>query len=58
MGTLALGRVVDQRGAFHGVERLWVADGSLFPSSLGGPPQLTIYAAAHKIAGHIVEALH
>jgi choline dehydrogenase-like flavoprotein len=57
MGTLALGRVVDERGRWRGLERLWVADGSLFPSSLGGPPQLTIYAAAHKIAGHIIEAM-
>ena len=25
-------------------ENLFVADGSLFPSSIGGPPQLSIYA--------------
>jgi choline dehydrogenase-like flavoprotein len=57
MGTLALGQVVDERGAWRGVERLWVADGSLFPTSLGGPPQLSIYAAGHKVAGHVIEAL-
>jgi choline dehydrogenase-like flavoprotein len=57
MGTLPLGQVVDERGRWRGVSSLWVADGSLFPTSLGGPPQLTIYAAAHKIAGHIVEEL-
>jgi choline dehydrogenase-like flavoprotein len=57
MGTLALGRVVDERGRWRGLDGLWVADGSLFPTSLGGPPQLTIYAAGHKVAGHIVEAL-
>jgi choline dehydrogenase-like flavoprotein len=57
MGTLPLGQVVDERGRWRGVERLWVADGSLFPTSLGGPPQLTIYAAAHKIAGHVIEEL-
>jgi choline dehydrogenase-like flavoprotein len=57
MGTLALGRVVDVEGRYHGVERLWVADGSLFPTSLGGPPQLTIYAAGHKISGHLVADL-
>jgi choline dehydrogenase-like flavoprotein len=57
MGTLALGRVVDERGYWHGAEGVWVADGSLFPTSLGGPPQLSIYAAGHKVAGHIVEAL-
>jgi choline dehydrogenase-like flavoprotein len=57
MGTLALGRVVDERGGWRGAEGVWVADGSLFPTSLGGPPQLSIYAAGHKVAGHIVEAL-
>ncbi|MBW2688037.1 MAG: hypothetical protein JRE19_19340, partial [Deltaproteobacteria bacterium] len=25
-------------------QNLWVADGSLFPSSIGVPPQLSIYA--------------
>jgi choline dehydrogenase-like flavoprotein len=57
MGTLPLGQVVDEKGGWRGVEKLWVSDGSLFPTSLGGPPQLTIYAAAHKVAGHIVEEL-
>jgi choline dehydrogenase-like flavoprotein len=57
MGTLPLGQVVDEQGRWRGVESLWVADGSLFPTSLGGPPQLTIYAAAHKISGHLIEAL-
>ena len=57
MGTLPLGAVVDARGAWRGLDGLWVADSSLFPTSLGGPPQLTVYAAAHKIAGHLVERL-
>ncbi len=57
MGTLPLGAVVDERGRYRGVEGLWVADGSLFPTSLGGPPQLTIYAAAHKIAGELTRML-
>jgi len=57
MGTLPLGQVVDERGAWRGVDHLWVADGSLFPTSIGGPPQLTIYAAAHKVAGHLIDKL-
>jgi choline dehydrogenase-like flavoprotein len=57
MGTLALGRVVDERGRWRGLDGLWVADGSLFPTSLGGPPQLSIYAAGHKVAGHLIEEL-
>jgi choline dehydrogenase-like flavoprotein len=57
MGTLALGQVTDVRGGYRGVEGLFVADGSLFPTSLGGPPQLSIYAAGHKVAEHVMESL-
>lgn len=35
---------VDSRGAHHGLDGLWVSDGSLFPESIGVPPQLSIYA--------------
>jgi choline dehydrogenase-like flavoprotein len=35
---------VDSEGKHHHMEGLWVADGSLFPTSIGGPPQLSIYA--------------
>lgn len=35
---------VGSDGKHHGCENLWVADGSLFPSSIGVPPQLSIYA--------------
>ncbi len=35
---------VDSRGKHHHVEGLWIADGSLFPSSIGVPPQLSIYS--------------
>jgi choline dehydrogenase-like flavoprotein len=57
MGTLALGQVVDERGQWRGMRRLWVADSSLFPTSLAAPPQLTIYAAAHQIAAHLIAEL-
>jgi choline dehydrogenase-like flavoprotein len=57
MGTLALGQVTDVRGAWRGLDGLFVADGSLFPTSLGAPPQLSIYAAGHKVAGHLIESL-
>jgi choline dehydrogenase-like flavoprotein len=42
--------VVDSRLAIHGVEGLYVADGSVCPSSLGVNPQLTIMALATKLA--------
>ncbi len=57
MGTLPLGALVDETGRYRHARNLWVADGSLFPTSLGGPPQLTIYAAAHKIGGQLAQSL-
>jgi choline dehydrogenase-like flavoprotein len=57
LGTIPLGPLVDEQGRYRYLRRLWIADGSLFPTSIGVPPQLTIYAAAHKIAGHLIEEL-
>ena len=48
MGSVPMGdaptAAVDSEGRHHHVRGLWVADGSLFPSSIGVPPQLSIYA--------------
>ncbi len=60
MGTLRLGEdprrsVVRSTGEHHQVRGLFVADGSLFPTSLGGPPQISIYAFALHVAPHAVE---
>jgi choline dehydrogenase-like flavoprotein len=49
MSTVPMGddpqkAAVDSRGKHHHVEGLWVADGSLFPTSIGVPPQMSIYA--------------
>jgi choline dehydrogenase-like flavoprotein len=48
MGSVPMGNVpsaaVDDEGRHRAVRGLWVADGSLFPSSIGVPPQLSIYA--------------
>ncbi|MDP3279237.1 MAG: FAD-dependent oxidoreductase [Deltaproteobacteria bacterium] len=49
--------VVDPHGQHHQVRGLYVADGGVFPTSIGGPPQLTIYTAAMKIARHVADAL-
>ncbi|HSQ62143.1 MAG TPA: GMC family oxidoreductase [Polyangiaceae bacterium] len=59
MGTLRMGddparSVVDSHGEHHFVKGLFVADGSLFPTSLGGPPQISIYAFALHLAKHMV----
>ncbi len=49
MGSVPMGddperSAVDGEGRHHVVRNLFVADGSLFPTSIGGPPQLSIYA--------------
>src|SRR5207245_599214 len=55
MGTLPMARdplrgVTDEDGRWHGVRGLYVADGSLFPTSIGGPPQISIYTAGRRVA--------
>jgi choline dehydrogenase-like flavoprotein len=47
--------VVDSTGEHHQVRGLFVADGSLFPTSIGVPPQISIYAFALHLAPHMVE---
>ncbi|MEB3196327.1 MAG: GMC family oxidoreductase [Candidatus Sericytochromatia bacterium] len=59
MGTAAMGRdpassVTDGFGRVHGMENLWIADGSLFPTSLGVNPQITIAALADRNARHLL----
>jgi choline dehydrogenase-like flavoprotein len=49
MGSVPMGddperAAVGSDGRHHHLNGLWVADGSLFPSSIGVPPQLSIYA--------------
>jgi choline dehydrogenase-like flavoprotein len=53
MGSDPRRSVVDTRGRHHQIENLWIADGSVFPTSLGVNPQLTIYALARLFATHI-----
>ncbi|MBI4412239.1 MAG: GMC family oxidoreductase [Deltaproteobacteria bacterium] len=55
LGTCRMGvdpgmSVVDQNMRVHGMENLWVADGSVFPTSLGVNPQITIMAFAARCA--------
>jgi choline dehydrogenase-like flavoprotein len=60
MGTMAMGEdprssVVRSTGEHHQLRNLFVADGSLFPTSLGGPPQIGIYGFALHLSRHVVE---
>jgi choline dehydrogenase-like flavoprotein len=50
MGTDAATSVVDPTGQSWDVEGLWVADSSVFPTSAGYNPTLTICALAHRTA--------
>jgi choline dehydrogenase-like flavoprotein len=59
MGTMRMGEdptvsVVRSTGEHHQVRGLFVVDGSLFPTSIGVPPQISIYAFAMHLAPHVV----
>jgi len=62
MGGCALGGnakrdVVDSRGRSWDVQRLYVADSSILPTSLGVNPCYTVYALGRYIAHKIVEEI-
>jgi choline dehydrogenase-like flavoprotein len=42
--------VTDSTGRHHHLENVYVLDGSLFPTSIGANPQLSIYAVTAKLA--------
>lgn len=44
-------------GSVNGVSRLYVADASLFPTSVGVNPMMTVIAFAKKIAGGLIPAV-
>ena len=41
----------------RGVEGLYVADASLFPTSVGVNPMMTVIACATHVAGDVAESL-
>jgi choline dehydrogenase-like flavoprotein len=58
MGTMRMGSdpdssVVDRWGRFWGVPNLYVMDASVFPTSGGYNPTLTIQALAWRAAEHL-----
>jgi choline dehydrogenase-like flavoprotein len=62
MGGCALGGdarrdVVDSRGRSWDVEGLYVADSSIFPTSLGVNPCYTVYTLGRYIAHKMVEEI-
>jgi choline dehydrogenase-like flavoprotein len=57
MGSRPADSVVNGAGETHAVGRLFVADGSVFPSASGVNPMITIAALAHYVAQQIKAAL-
>jgi choline dehydrogenase-like flavoprotein len=49
--------VVSSRGRHHELENLWIVDGSVFPTSLGVNPQLSIYAHSRLFTSEIIKEL-
>lgn len=56
MGPEAANSVVNLTGQHHQLENLYVFDGSLFPTSIGANPQLSIYAVVSKLANEFLRA--
>jgi choline dehydrogenase-like flavoprotein len=62
MGGCAMGKdpsksVVDPHFRFHGLDNLFVVDGSVFPTALGVNPQLTIFGLARWGSQHVAAAV-
>lgn len=62
MGGCALGEdqqlcVTNSQGRYHHLDNLYVFDGSLFPTSLGVNPQLSIYGMTAKLASELAQGL-
>jgi len=54
MGEIPKHSVVNSFGKVHALENLFISDGSIFPSSLGVNPQITIMAFSMRNAEYIV----
>jgi choline dehydrogenase-like flavoprotein len=57
MGGSRAQDVVDPGGRAWGVENLYVADASLFPSASGVNPQITVYGLADVVADSLLSRL-
>jgi choline dehydrogenase-like flavoprotein len=57
LGPDAARAVVDVNGRHHHLANLYVMDGSLFPTSIGANPQLSIYALVARLADGLAKSL-
>jgi choline dehydrogenase-like flavoprotein len=48
---------VDVTGRYHHLDNLYVMDGSLFPTSIGANPQLSIYGIVARLADNLADTL-
>lgn len=55
MGEDPAASVVNSQGKHHHLANLWIIDGSVFPTSVGANPSMTIYAMAARQATALVE---
>ncbi len=55
MGDDPKNSVNDCNGKFHHLDNLYVMDGSLFPTSIGANPQLSIYGLVSKLSSNLAE---
>lgn len=56
MGTCGIGSVCDENAKVLGVENLWIADASVFPTCSGVNPMVTTMGIAHRTCLKIIEA--
>jgi choline dehydrogenase-like flavoprotein len=47
----------DTAGRYHHLANLYVLDGSLFPTSIGANPQLSIYGIVARLAEGLAQSL-
>ena len=62
MSTLWMGKdpkssVADMQGQHHMIKGVWICDGSLFPTSIGVPPQISIYTFARRTARALAQSM-
>lgn len=62
MGGCAMGEdpkhaVTDSLGRHHQLRNLSIHDGSLFPTSIGANPQLSVYGLSAQLASALAERL-
>ena len=57
MGENPQGAVTDSLGRHHQIRNLSIHDGSLFPTSIGANPQLSVYGLTAKLATQLGERL-